>query len=134
MIESELPELLDVLGAPAHLEIIEERQEILRLAESAITYQHSEQRELVRIRIIRGERAVWATTTSHEPEKFRELRQRLESVLERLPPGGQVDLAATETMSPPPRTFFESTDLATPTDRANLLKRAIRTVPANVRS
>jgi predicted Zn-dependent protease len=129
---SDLSAFLEVLGSPAHLEIVEEHQELLRFAESSITYQHSENRVVVRARLIRDGRAAWATATSLDRDKLHELRQRLESSLALLPPGGELDLAAPDGMISPSITFFDSTDRATAQDRANLLREALKTFPANV--
>jgi predicted Zn-dependent protease len=123
-----LPELLDVLGPPAHLEALIERQELLRFAESRVTYQHSEERVLVRARITRQGRSAWGTTSSLDPGALGRLRERLEATVSALPTNGDVHLA-----QPGPTgsamTFYQSTASATAHDRTALFKQAVAACP-----
>jgi predicted Zn-dependent protease len=123
-----LPELLDILGPPAHLEALVERQELLRFANSRVTYQHSEERILVRARIIRDGRAAWGTTSTLRPAALLALRQRLETFLDALPPDGAGYLAEPAQCASP-TTYFESTASATAQGRATLFRDALAMLP-----
>jgi predicted Zn-dependent protease len=123
-----LSELLQILGAPAHLEAIVERQELLRFANSRITYQHSEERILVRARIIRAGRAAWGTTSSLQAEALLALRERLETIVRALPRNGTPSLAE-PSAAVSASTYFESTAAATAHDRASLFRDALRMLP-----
>jgi predicted Zn-dependent protease len=123
-----LSELLEALGPPAHLEALVERQELLRFADSRVTYQHSEERILVRARIIRDGRAAWGTTSSLQPAALRALRERLEMIVEALPRNGMVSLAE-RSEGAATTTYFESTASATAHDRASLFRDALAMLP-----
>jgi predicted Zn-dependent protease len=123
-----LSELLEILGAPAHLEAVVERQELLRFADSRITYQHSEERILVRARIIRDGRAAWGTTTSLQPPALHALRERLEEMIGALPRDGTAYLAGPSDCASA-TTYFESTASARAHDRAALFRQAIDAPP-----
>jgi predicted Zn-dependent protease len=128
---ADLTNLLDVVGAPAHLEALVERQELLRFADSRVTYQHSEERVVVRARIIRDGRSVWGTTSSLQPAALSNLRERLEAMVSALPPDGETSLVeSTDHMPPSPTTFFESTASASASQRAALLSDALVRLPA----
>jgi hypothetical protein len=90
---SRLLDLLDILGSPAHLEWLSERHELLRFADSRVTYQHSEDRVVVRARLIRDGRAAWGTTSAVSAPALHKLRGRLEAMVSALPPGGDTHLA-----------------------------------------
>jgi predicted Zn-dependent protease len=91
---TELERLLDVLGAPAHVELVDERLELLRFGRSRLTYQHSEERLTLRARLVRDGRSVWGFLGSTEPARVSELRARLERLAASLPPGEPPPLAA----------------------------------------
>ena len=79
--------VLEALGAPAHVELVEERVELLRFGESRLTYQHSEERVTLRARLVRDGRAVWGTLGSVDAGAVARMRERLEEVARSLPPG-----------------------------------------------
>ena len=124
-----LSELLEMLGPPAHLEALVERQELLRFANSRVTYQHSEERILVRARIIRDGRAAWGTTSNLEPAALLALRERLEKIIGALPRNGTPYLAE-QTAAASASTYFASTASATAHDRAGLFRDALEQLPA----
>src|SRR5437879_13190876 len=96
-----------------------ERQELLRFADSRVTYQHSEERSLVRARIIRDGRAAWGTTSNLQPAALLALRERLESFVNALPPNGTIHLAAPSGRASS-TTSREPTASATGEERATL--------------
>jgi len=128
---SQLPELLELLGPPAHLEVLAERHELLRFGASRVTYQHSEERLLVRARIIRNGRTAWATTSSLHRRSLRALRARLEGMLSALPAGSGAALAERDGAGGArAQTYFESSAQARATDRTALLRQALAACPA----
>src|SRR6266545_2110733 len=82
-----LARVLDILGAPAQIEVLGERQDLLRFGASRITYQHSEERLRLRVKLIRDSRVAWGTAETLEPEALRALRYRLEGLMSCLPAG-----------------------------------------------
>lgn len=126
---SVLDRVLEELGAPAHAELIVERQELLRFGRSRLTYQHSEERVILRAKLIRDGRVVWGTLGRTEPEAVRALRERLESIATSLPRDGTEELPG-----PVParaaRTAFPATQLATAEERVELFREALRRLPA----
>jgi predicted Zn-dependent protease len=125
--------LLDALGAPAAIEVVEERRELLRFGASRITYQHSEERTRVRATLVRGGRLVWGTVESAEPATLRALRERLEAQAALLPPPADDDvgsLAGPMGQRRPAQTFFSSTADATAADRVATLKEMTAALPA----
>ena len=88
-----LAELLGLFGPPAHLEVLAERHELLRFGSSRVTYQHSEERLLVRVRIVRNGRTAWGTTSSLRRTSLRALRDQLEAMVGALPAGSAVPVA-----------------------------------------
>jgi predicted Zn-dependent protease len=89
----DLDRVLDALGAPAHVELVDERLELLRFGRSRLTYQHSEERLTLRARLIRDGRSVWGVLGSTDPARLSELRTRLERLAASLPPGDPAPLA-----------------------------------------
>jgi predicted Zn-dependent protease len=115
--------VLEQLGAPAHVEVIDERLELLRFGGSRVTYQHSEERLTLRARLIRDGRSVWGTLATTEPEAVRAMRERLERLASSLPRGEPPPLAAPIA----PRaavTAHMSTEEAEAADRIELLRHA----------
>jgi predicted Zn-dependent protease len=110
-------ELLELCGAD-HVEVLRERQELLRFGASRITYQHSEEKLTLRAR--RGR--VWCTVGSDEPEAVRALRPRFESE-----PRGEVEPPAGEPR--PAETAFAATEAATPEDRVELFRASLAALP-----
>jgi predicted Zn-dependent protease len=129
MRRSRVAELLEVLGPPAHLEVLSERHELLRFATSRITYQHSEERLLVRARLLRNGASVWGTASSVRPTTLRGLRERLVEMLGGLPAGGEASLAEPGGGSTKARTYFESTARARAEDRTGLFSQALAACP-----
>lgn len=97
------------------VELLRERQELLRFGDSRITYQHSEEKLTVRAR--RGEACV--TLGSADPEA---LRRRFEGV-----PAGHVPVS--ETATRPVRTAFRATEEATPEERVETFRAALAALP-----
>ena len=128
-----LAELLDVLGPPAHLEVLAERHELLRFGSSRVTYQHSEERLLVRVRIVRNGRTAWGTTSSLRRTSLRALRDQLEAMVKALPAGGAAPLAEAGDRELAGDTYFASTAGARAEDRAALFRRALKACPADAR-
>jgi len=125
-----MSELLELLGPPAHLEVLGERHELLRFGSSRVTYQHSEERLLVRARIVRGGRTAWGTTSSLHRPTLRALRERLEAMVNALPDGRAPPLAEGGDGDPAQKTYFESTASARADDRAALFRRALAACPS----
>jgi predicted Zn-dependent protease len=103
----EVAAAIGVLGDDAHVEVNAERAELLRFGGSRITYQHQEERIRVRARLVRDDRAAWATTESLSPQSITALRRRLEQTLSALPPAKQPALAAVGDEPTPRRTWHE---------------------------
>jgi predicted Zn-dependent protease len=125
---SDAERVLEQLGAPAHVELVDERLELLRFGGSRVTYQHSEERLTLRARLIRDGRSVWGTLATTEPEAVRALRERLERLAASLPPGDPPPLAAPGE----PRaavTAHASTEEADAADRIALLRDAQAAAP-----
>jgi predicted Zn-dependent protease len=121
--------MLELLGPPAHLEVLAERHELLRFGTSRVTYQHSEERLLVRARIVRNGRTAWGTASSLQRTTLRALRERLEAMVNALPPGSAAPLAEVGGSGDPVRTYFESTARARAEDRTALFKRGLEACP-----
>jgi predicted Zn-dependent protease len=100
-----------------HVEVLRERQELLRFGGSRITYQHSEEKLTVRAR--RGH--VWASQSSLDPAP---LRARFAGV----PRGDDEPAPAGE-----PRraeTAFPATEAATPEERVERFRASLASLPA----
>jgi predicted Zn-dependent protease len=116
--------LLDESGAD-HVELLRERQELLRFGGSRITYQHSEEKLTVRAR--RGE--AWVTLGKADAGA---LRERLAGVR-------RSHVFASEAGSRPfrpvraVRTAFSATEEATPADRVARFREALGTLPAGAK-
>jgi predicted Zn-dependent protease len=100
-----------------HVELLRERQEVLRFGRSRITYQHSEDRLTVRAR--RG--AVWVTLSRPDAEV---LRSRFTGV-----PRGEAPVADDHGDEPPAPTAFASTEQAVPDDRVAYFRDALAGLP-----
>jgi predicted Zn-dependent protease len=98
-----------------HVEVVEERQELLRFGGSRITYQHSEEKLTVRAR--RG--AVWVTLAAADPEV---LRARLGEG-----PRGEIGSFDGELRSA--QTAFAATEAATPEDRVEVYRAYAGSLP-----
>jgi predicted Zn-dependent protease len=126
-----MDEVLDALGAPALVEVLDERQELLRFGASRITYQHSEQQLRARVMLIRDGRAAWGVTSSLEGSAIGALRTRLEATIEGLPrPTSRAGLPAHTALQRPARTYCESTAVATAADRAAAFRDAVAALPS----
>jgi predicted Zn-dependent protease len=121
---------LEMLGAPAHLEVLAERNELMRFAASRITYQHSEERVLVRARIVRDGRVAWGTTSSLAPADIGRLRERLEAIASALPRGPEPHLKQACGDEASVCTYFAATARAGATERAALLREALAALPS----
>lgn len=121
---------LEMLGAHAHLEVLAERNELMRFAASRITYQHSEERVLVRARIVRDGRVAWGTTSSLAPADIGRLRERLEDIVRALPRGPEPQVMQAGGEAASVCTYFEATARAGATERAALLKQALAALPS----
>jgi predicted Zn-dependent protease len=109
-----IEELLERSGAD-HVELLQERQELLRFGGSRITYQHSEEKATVRAR--RG--GVWVTLGKPEANV---LRARLGDA-----PRGDVEAYAVVPRAV--QTAFAATEDASPEDRVELYRRYAEKVP-----
>jgi predicted Zn-dependent protease len=129
--EPALDEVLAELGAPAMVEVLDERQELLRFGASRITYQHSEQQLRVRVLLIRAGRAAWGVTSTLDLPAMRSFRAQLEDIVTSLPEPVRAARLPTHASTPRAvRTSFESTSTATSADRAAALREALTTLPA----
>ena len=122
--------VLELLDGEAHVEIVSERQELLRFARSTTTYQHSEERVTARVRLVRDGRSAWGTLTSPDEESVRALRRRLEAVLEHLPPGTAELAVDRDPPSGAAETSFAATAEAGAAERAVLVARVAAALPA----
>jgi predicted Zn-dependent protease len=109
-----IEELLERSGAD-HVELLEERQELLRFGGSRIAYQHSEEKVTVRAR--RG--PVWVTLGSADADV---LRARLGDG-----PRGEPEVFGGEQR--PVQTAFAATEAATPEERVELYRAYAAAVP-----
>jgi len=127
-----LARVLDILGAPAQIEVLGERQDLLRFGASRITYQHSEERLRLRVKLIRDGRAAWGTTETLEPEALRALRQRLEGLMVSLPAaaGGAAAVSEPGPALRSAQTSYPMTDTATPESRVALLTDLSAALPS----
>jgi predicted Zn-dependent protease len=120
--------VLEQLGGPAHVEVVDERLELLRFGGSRLTYQHSEERLTLRARLLRDGRSVWGTLSTAEPDAVRALRGRLERLAASLPPGDVPPLAL-PTPTRPAVTAHASTEAAGTEERIALFRAAQTTAP-----
>jgi predicted Zn-dependent protease len=104
-----------------HVELLRERQEVLRFGSSRITYQHSENKLTVRAR--RG--AVWVTLTRPDPEV---LRRRFEDV-----PRGEATAPDEDGELRTAPTAFAATERAVPDDRVAYFREALAGLPDDAR-
>ena len=109
----------ELLEHADHLELLRERQELLRFGESRITYQHSEEKLTVRAR--RGR--AWVTLGSLDPSL---LARRFDGVQR-----GEVPVS--ETVTRPVRTAFAATETATAEDRVERFRAAVESLPDGAR-
>lgn len=119
---------LELLGGSAFVEMLSERQELLRFGASRVTYQHSEERLVVRVKLVREGRAVWGTLGSLDPAALTTLRKRLEAALQELPPND----AWLPSSADAPRlatTNFGATEHMDAARRAELFGRIVAGVP-----
>ncbi len=130
--EPSMEEVLAELGAPALVEVLDERQELLRFGASRITYQHSEQQRRVRVQLIRDGRTAWGVTSTLDRASVRSLRAQLESAIAVLPmPAHQVRLPRHRAPLREARTSFASTADATAADRTDAFREALAALPAD---
>jgi len=129
--EPDMDAVLARLGAPALVDVLDERQELLRFGASRITYQHSEQQLRMRVLLIRAGRAVWGVTSRLDTDALDALRSNLEAATVSLPrPSRPTELAVHRAAPRPARTSFPSTALATAADRATAFHEAIAALPS----
>ncbi len=122
--------LLDLLGAPAHLEVIAERQDLLRFGQSRVTYQHSEDRLTLRTKLMRDGRAAWGTIGTLDPASIATLRGRLEAFMAHLPVSEEEEiLLAPGSNRRTAATFFPSTANASAEERVAWFARAVESLP-----
>jgi len=111
-----IDELLERSGAD-HVELLRERQELLRFGGSRLTYQHSEEKVTVRAR--RGKR--WVTFGSADAEA---VKARLgDGPRDAVAPRADGDVRAAQTA-------FPATEAATPDDRVELFRSYLSGLPA----
>ncbi len=130
--EPEMEAVLAELGAPALVEVLDERQELLRFGASRITYQHSEQQVRARVQLVRNGRAVWGIASSLEREAVSALRARLEDALAGLPEPLHPTRLPTHTALPrQATTSFSTTARATAAERARVFREALAALPSD---
>jgi predicted Zn-dependent protease len=123
-------DLISTLGAPAHLEVITERQDLLRFGASRVTYQHSEERLTLRTKLMRNGRAAFGTIGSLDRAAVAARREELEAVMAHLPPSVEGDALPEPTTGPEAaNTFFAATANATPEDRIAIFDHAVNSLP-----
>jgi predicted Zn-dependent protease len=127
-----LSRALETLGGSAFVEALAERQELLRFGGSRVTYQHSEERLLLRAKLVRAGRAAWGTAGSLEPSALRGLRSRLEEALEQFPPNGEAWLPESSSDPRPSATFFESAAALDAPARAQMFRSIRHGLPDDV--
>ena len=113
--------LLDRAAPDAHLERTTVRLELLRFGRSQVTYQHSEERTVLRMRLQRNGREAWGSTTDGSPKAVAELRDRLEAHARAMPPGDPLPVMRAAGEAPRLPTYFSATDLASAEDRVSLM-------------
>jgi predicted Zn-dependent protease len=125
--------VLEILGAPAHVEVLAQRQELLRFGGSRVTYQHSEESLILRAKLIRQGRAAWGTLGTLNADAVRGLRGRLEAALQHVPLAGEAVLLRepTQDTAARPQTAFEATEGAGAEERVALLVRAREALPSS---
>jgi predicted Zn-dependent protease len=106
----------ELLAHADHVELLRERQELLRFGGSRITYQHSEEKLTVRAR--RG--TAWVTLSRPDAAL---LRERFADI-----PRGHVQVSDTRTC-PDATTAFAATEAATPDDRVARFRAALAALP-----
>ncbi len=77
----------------AHIELLRERLSLLRFGNRQITYQHDEERALLRLRLVRGDREGWALLETADGDRVRATIDRLAAALDLLPAGVPVSHA-----------------------------------------
>lgn len=106
-----------------HLEALRERVELLRYGGGRIVYQHSEDRPVVRVRLVRGGREGWTIVESADPDVIGAAADRLAGELDALPPGDPGAMPAAGPVQPLPGAAAESTVRASAAERAASLRR-----------
>jgi predicted Zn-dependent protease len=129
-VEPNMDAVLAELGAPALVEVLDERQELLRFGASRITYQHSEQQLRARIQLVRDGRAVWGVTSALDRDTVRALKAQLEDAIDSLPRARHFALSRHVAPSRSAYTSFASTAHATPADRAVAFHEALEALPS----
>jgi predicted Zn-dependent protease len=104
-----------LLAVADHVEVLRERQELLRFGGSRITYQHSEEKLTLRAR--RGSR--WVALSKLDPD---ELRRRFDGE-----PRGAVEPPSGRLRSV--QTAFAATEAATPEERIARFRTALAALP-----
>jgi predicted Zn-dependent protease len=125
--------ILDELGSTAHVELLRERLELLRFGESRVTYQHSEERDTLRVRLLRDGREAWGITSDASPHAVAALRRRLERNAAALPAGEPVPLLVQADAQPQLPTYHASTERATADDRLAAMLAVAAAMPPGAR-
>jgi predicted Zn-dependent protease len=121
--------ILEQMGADAHVELTRERLELLRFGASRVTYQHSEERETLRVRLVADGREAWGITTDASPDGVAALRERLVRNAAAQPAGSPQPLLAQAEAQPPMPTFHESTERASADDRVAVMLALAAAMP-----
>ncbi len=116
----------------AHIELIRERLSLLRFGNRQITYQHDEERALLRLRLVRGDREGWALLETADGNRVRATIDRLAAALDLLPAGVPAAMPAPWTRPPGPPAACDETLAVSPADRAHVFGVLAERIPDEI--
>jgi len=116
----------------AHVELVRERVSLLRYGNRQITYQHDEERALLRIRLVRGDREGWALVETASKDRVEAAIERLAAALDLLPAGDPAPMPQPWSQPAGPAAACEPTVLVTPAERADAFAILAEAVPGSI--
>ncbi len=116
----------------AHVELLRERVSLLRFGNRQVTYQHDEERALVRLRLVRGDREGWALVETADTDRVRTTIDRLAAALDLLPAGDPAPMPGPWSQPDGPAAACDATVAVTPAQRAHAFGILAGTVPDEI--
>ena len=116
----------------AHVELLREHLSLLRFGNRQITYQHDEERALIRLRLVRGDREGWALLETADGDRVRATIDRLAAALDLLPAGAPAAMPAPWTRPPGPAAACDETLAVSPAGRAHVFGVLAERIPGAI--
>ena len=116
----------------AHIELVRERLSLLRFGNRQVTYQHDEERALLRLRLVRGDREGWVLLETADGDRVRATIDRLAEALDLLPAGAPAAMPGPWTLQPGPAAACDQTLAVSPADRAHVFGLLAGRIPDEI--